>query len=277
MIKFLKQFIAPQKQDDIIKNIPPELRFYKHEEKVFEDTFKNYSCVFGLPVKYDFRIIDKIPLGTKALYFYLGNDIENLLENVLETGIFETLEHLSIGYTRVNKIDFNSYNYSGVCKVLSKYNFPKLKSFEFGEDFLLANEHCRYGNLGNITKVLKNMPVLESLYLYGNFAIDEPLCFKKLERIEVLMNDWATNLNGGKISDSTICSLLSSEFNVLQLMDLDLNFNDEVYNYYLPSLFLTGKNTPRLKQFLGLSGKFISGTSIALRQSQMKWFKLLFY
>lgn len=258
-----------EKLASVLNSINPGKRYYTGNDTEFRGTFVSHSCVFGLPVEHKFRVINEIPTTTKALYFYFGSRVTDLLEAVLDTGIAGQIEHLTVGYASVNSLDINNYDYSNALKILEKHSFPKLKSFELGNDFLLANSHCFYGKLGDITRILHNMPLLETLELYGNFKLGEPLSFKCLQHLEVLMDDWATRVNGGKISEMTISNLLSSKFDTLKFLYLDLDFNDNEFTYTIPNSFLHASGDIKLEH-LEIAGKFIKGTRNTIISSKFR-------
>jgi len=245
-------------QEEILK-MPPEQRFYTGDGGALRGLFGENACVFGAGTYSNIEVLQSIPEDTKKLYLYYGSAGRDLLESILQLEIIKNLEWLVIGITRF----YSGYHtdYTQISSLLAGARFPKLKLFEYGVDQLLANEHCLYGNLGNVTQILNNMPNLEKLYLYGNFELAEPINLPHLTDLEVLIDDWVTHINGGKITNNTLQNLLSSKFESLRLLSLYLDFDDQNYDYSIPELFLTGSNTPALK-VIEINGKFKSGTKI---------------
>jgi hypothetical protein len=247
-----------------ISQIPVNQRFFTGEGERLLNYYCNNACVFGYGTYPNVAPLNFIPKETKGLYFYYGSGIKDLLEEILKLDMIKDLEYLAIGITHNHADDYADY--SEISKLLSTTYFPKLKFLEYGVDELVANEPCIYGNLGNITGVLSNMPQLEKLYLYGNFQLTAPLSLPFLTHFEVCMDDYNLHINGGKITNHTLQHIFLSKLESLVLMSLDLTFNDEDYNYTIPDEFLSGINTPNL-ELLELMGKFNSGTGLQINES----------
>lgn len=273
---FTNRLFKNNKLNREIEKIPQNKRFIKKNEDSFDGLFCKDSCVFGMSTSVDFEVLNHIPKQTKGLYFYYGTAAKDLLEEMTKLEVIQNIEYLTIGFTHGN--DMQISDYSEISKILARTHFPKLKSFEYGIDELTANEHCVYGNLGDITGILENMPMLEKLYLYGNFELLKSLHFNTLTDIEVVMDDFVLNINGGRISNPTIHHLLSSQFEELRLLALNLDFNDEIFEYSLPSIFLTGQNAQKLEHF-EISGNFVKGTKEEISKSELlnREFKTLFF
>jgi hypothetical protein len=253
---------SPELLNEVFR-IPSQHRFFTGTGRSSPSYICDDACVFGLGTSPD-RPLNFIPPETKGLYFYYGAGIKNLLEEILKLDLVNNLEYLVIGITHNNAKDYADY--SEISKILSGTYFPKLKFFEYGIDELIANEHCIYGNLYDITAILGNMPNLEKLYLFGNFELTKPVTLPQLTDMEVLMDDWNLHINGGKITNDTLQHLLTSEFESLRLLSLYLDFNDENYEYTIPQTFLTGRHTPKLELF-ELKGKFEIGTKLQITAS----------
>ena len=249
-----------QELTDEIKKIP-------YQERSIAIIQNVCSCVFGMPVwRSEFKALSYIPEETKGLYFYLGSDIKDLLRQIAKLDLANNIEYLTIGTTNFHKYN-TPLDYAEISKVLSNSSFPNLRFFEYGIDEVSYNGHSLYGNLGNITCALENMPKLEKLYLFGNFELSKSLKFNNLSTFEILMNNWVTNINGGRISNNTIQNLLSSNFSELSLLSLNLDFNDEIFEYSLPEIFLTGRNIQKLKH-LEIEGNFVQGSKVKISQSK---------
>ncbi len=253
------------------KKLQQELTHYPHNDRFFtgdgsrrQDYFCANACVIGFGMDADAAPLDDIPPQTKGLYLYYGAGIKSLLAEILHTPVAANLEYLTIGITHHHSDDYADY--SAISKLLSNVHLPKLKRLEYGIDEPIANTPCIYGNLGDITSALKNMPNLEELFLYGNFSLTEPIDLPQLITLETLQNDIGTNINGGKISNHTLQHLLTSKFESLRLLSVNLLFNDNLHEYSLPEAFLKGESTPGLKS-LELCGKFVAGTTLQISRS----------
>jgi hypothetical protein len=247
-----------------IELIPPNQRFFTGKGARLLDYYCEDACVFGYGTYANTQALNNIPNETKGLYLYYGAYIKELLQEILKLAVVNNLEYLAIGVTHNNAQHYADY--TEISKILSNTYLPNLRFFEYGVDELIANESCIYGNLGNISDVLCNMPKLEKLYLYGNFELTKSINLPHLTDLEVLMNDWGSDVNVCKITNSTLHYLLSSSFEALHLMSLYLDFNDDDYDYSIPDSFLNGQYTPNLKR-LELNGKFVFGTKIQISNS----------
>lgn len=220
-------------------------------------------CVWGMPLRQGGIEIDQIPAQTKGLFFYEGAKIE---VHVLRSALQQTaqqLTHLVIGFCHHPKKDTH-LRYNEILYVLNDFHFPELQYLELGVDELLANEHCAYGNLGNLTQILENVPKLETLALYGNFELDKPMIHHSLKKLHIIMDDEVTGINGGEINPKTIMHVLSSEMPCLQEIWLNVDFEGGYGTqiYHLPISFLeniTSQKMPLLTQ-LEISGVFEKGT-----------------
>ncbi len=249
-----------------LSQLPGRYHFFIGERSRKEhDFYCADACVLGDPsFPENGSSIDGIPFETRGLYMYYGAGIKNLLAELFNTPISAKLEYLTIGITHNNAKDYADY--SEISKLLSGRKFPNLKHFEYGIDELIVNESCIYGNLGDITEVLKNMPNLETLSLYGNFRLTEPVPLIRLKTLFIQMDDPATHINGGKITNDTLQHLLKSTLPSLTYIDADLSFNDKLYEYTLPDEFLNGQSAPALKT-LELFGNFMAGAKLKISQS----------
>jgi hypothetical protein len=247
-----------------IASIPINQRFYTGVGMRLLDYYCENACVFGYGTYDNTIAIHDIPDETKGLYFYYGAGIKDLLQEILKLPIIKNLECLAIGITHNNTKDYADY--SEISRLLSNTYLPKLRFFEYGVDELTVNDHRIFGNLGNITEVLQNMPRLEKLYLHGNFQLTKSLNLPHLTDLETVMNDFSLNINSGKITNTTLQLLLSSKFEALRLMSLYLDINDTSYDYSISEDFLSGRYTPTLK-ILELEGKFKAGTRLAIENS----------
>jgi len=263
----LRSLLQRLKLKSQISRIPANQRFFTGKGERLLNYYCNNACVFGYGTYPNVAPLNFIPNETKGLYFYYGSGIKDLLEEILKLDLIKDLEYLAIGITHNNAEHYADY--SEISLILSATYFPKLKFLEYGVDELVANESCIYGNLGDITGVLSNMPQLEKLYLYGNFRLTAPLNLKFLTHFEVCMDDYILHINGGKITNHTLQQIFVSKLESLVLMSLDLTFNDELYDYLIPDEFLSGGNTPNL-ELLELMGKFSVGTKLQIGRSSFK-------
>lgn len=200
---------------------------FKSEDCIYERWNKN-SCIFGISHQNDpLPFIADIPIQTTSINTYFGEGNLEIIEKLIQYGINEHLEYLEIGFEHANA-KYGYTDYSRISNLLSNARFPKLKSFNYGTDFLLINEDGYYPYLGDLTKVLENMPVLESLKLYGVFDLNERLSSKSLTEISI-NSYWVTDDNVGFISQNTLNNLLKSNFDILEDIEIDLN----IFNFYI--------------------------------------------
>jgi len=252
----------------VLDKVDPQKRYFTGAKanKEVANIFGNKALVFGLQFQGTTETLTEIPDAATDLRLFLTSDVDELLYEILNTGIGNRLTRLEIGGAKNNGIDYKNYDFSKVSSVLEQFDFPELTVFTYGDDSLLANEHKFYGNLGNITNVLPKMSNLRELELFGNFVINKPITFPSLRQFVIIMDDWATHVNGGKISAESIENLLSSHYPKLKELEFNLDFNDEAYEYRIPENFLNGVNAPQLS-LLSFAGKFKKGSLSAVQQS----------
>lgn len=215
-------------------------------------------CYFGVPSEPFFGWVEltRLPDEITGFHFYLGASQINLMGAFVESIYPKSIERLSVGNSSYDLGE--GYDYSKLVDILSKAYFPKLKSLHLGVWELFCNAHCAYGKLGNISKLLSGMPNLDELCLYGNFELTESIELERLEYLEVQLDDSITGINGGRISNKTLNYLLSSEFPSLTEQFIDLDIDDNTYEYRLPDTFLKGENVPKLSK-IEIVGKFVEG------------------
>lgn len=245
---------------EILNKYPKENRYFKKNEPDFAD-FKDNSCVFGMPILNDpLESIEDLPKTTKGLYFYYGASIQELLEEIIRLGFNETLEHLTIGFQHGN-YGVNYSDYSEISNILSNTNFPKLETFEYGIDYLLVNEDMYYGNLGNLTGALSNMPNLKTLELCGIFELDKRINLKNLKHLTI-SHYWVTDEKIGFVSNDTLQFFLDSDFKYLEelIISLEKRYDNQFKCAYLfPDTFFDFKKISKLK-YVDIEGNFLPGT-----------------
>ena len=163
--------------ESFLKKYPADQRVFKSENSTYQG-WNNNSCIFGIPHHNNLLpSIDKLPDNTTSVYAYFGEGNYEIIENLIEKGLHKHLEHLAIG-SQISNYKFGFKNYARISELLSTAEFPKLKTFEYGDEFLLANQDMYYPNLGDITGALKNMPALEHLELLGVFGLKTKINLK---------------------------------------------------------------------------------------------------
>ncbi|NWL03840.1 hypothetical protein DM790_23735 [Flavobacterium collinsii] len=189
---------------------------------------------------------------------------------MIENGIHENLEHLTIGFEHSNS-EYGYKDYSKISSLLSTAKFPKLKTFEYGTDFLIVNEEQYYPHLGDLTQVLNNMPLLEELDVSGSFQLQSKVDLKNIKNLYIM--DYYTEITNGTISKDTINFLTDSNLENLEIFELSLGAQND-YVYQLNSkIFL--KNIDKLK-LLAIDGKFEKGTKDKLQTLLNPYIEKLF-
>ncbi|NQU47481.1 MAG: hypothetical protein HQ519_02440 [Planctomycetes bacterium] len=212
-------------------------------------------CFFGVPQdeSYGWTVLQAVPDEVRGFYFYLGGEPEELLSDFSASQYPAKLEILAIGNSSFSR--GKSLDYRALIQAIGVARFPKLRQLELGVWELFSNSHCMYGELGDVTKILSNSPMVEVLGLYGSFGITDALNFACLRDLTVTLEDDTTGVNGGFIEQTTLSHLLNSEFPNLEEAFLDLICEDDEYGYKFPETFLTGANLPKLKK-LEICGGF---------------------
>ena len=214
-------------------------------------------CFFGVPqsTRYGLTTLSHIPEETIGMSFYLGGEPEGLISSFSSSGYPQKIEQLAIGNS-THEIGSHQ-DYRGLINLLKNTEFPNLKQLELGVWELFHNAHCLYGNLGDVSSILRHSPKVEDIGLYGYFEITEKNNFSFLKNIMVTLEDYATASNGGFINQSSLSNLLESEFPLLEEMYIDLTCQEDQYGYKFPQKFLDGMNVPMLKK-LEIAGGFLS-------------------
>lgn len=250
-----------------IHSIPAEKRLFKSNETEVEGFYEN-SCIFGWAINGNPLVsIETIPRNTKNFFSFYGGGAEALVKMMIDAGINETIERLVIGREHDNKtVDFTDY--SNICSLLAATSFPALQSLHLGVDELRANESMLWGNLGDITGVLKSMPNLQELYLYGNFQLTAPVVLEQLKVLRV-STYWLYYDIPQNIADDTLQHLLSSVYAELETVSIDLRSletdEEDLITYRFNPQFLQ-KNKHRLHKFF-LRGRFVPGTKIEIQEA----------
>ena len=223
-------------------------------------------CFFGVPQddSFGWTVLSRIPKKLKGIHFYLGGECVELVSDFANSDYPQDIETLVIGNSSFGMGEHE--NYTELVKKVSFARFPNLKVLELGIWELFCNAHCMYGKLGDVTKILKNSPIIERLGLYGNFELTESANFEFLKDITVTLEDYTSGSNGGFINHSTFTKLLESDCPILEEAFIDLNCEDDQYGYRFPDKFLEGKNMPKLKK-LEITGGFLSGEKERLLKS----------
>jgi len=149
-------------------------------------------------------------------------------------------------------------DYSNIVKKLEKYYFSNLKFFRLGVCELFHNADSIYGHVGDVTALLKQMPKLEYLGLYGEVVLSEPLEFKELQEMDFCR--WGTSFftDGEYMTQETLDTVLCSNYPKLSILWVDLEFDDNERKYEFPKKFLLNRNMPILKS-LEIAGSFKEG------------------
>lgn len=224
------------------------------------------DCFLGIPSDevYGIHALAELPEHITGFHFYLGSNIENLISAFVDSQYPKNIKRLFIGdYAKGSGRD-----YANIVSILSNTYFPNLEVFELGVWQLFSNAHCLYGNLGNISPLLSQMPNLKSLHLYGKFDFSYPIELNKLEELSITSDDPVTGVNAGASSELSILNLLSSNYPNLKQAYIDLENDKSNEQYQLPKSFLSGKNTPKLQQ-LEITGIFLSGEKQKLKNSML--------
>lgn len=240
--------------NSILEKYPSNQRLYKSDDSNYEGWVNN-SCIFGMAHHNNpLPSINDIPKNTSTIYSFFAEGSYDILDNLIENGINKNLENLTLGFEH-NNSKYGYKDYSKITKLLSTANFPKLKSFEYGVDFLLVNEEQYYPHLGDITKVINNMPSLEKLDIYGSFELNNKVSLKNIK--EIYITDSYTETINGIISNETLAFLLNSEFNNLEDFQITLESNNNFEYIFNEQILLNNIN--KLK-CVAIDGKFVKGT-----------------
>jgi len=229
----------------------------------------NY-CLFGVPPEKSFgwQPLKEVPWDSRGFYFYLGAQQEKLIEAFAQSHFPETIEFLALGNCSYNSgKKHDGLNYTYLVEMLSKATFPNLKEFDCGVWETFHNEDGLYPVLGDLTGFLNKMPILEKLRIHGGFELTKDLQFPKLNNIEVQLGEMGHS--NRTISNKTLECLLNSRYSSLRELWIDVEFyNDNIIQYELTDIFLSGKFLPLLRK-LEINGVFKKGEKKRLIESAL--------
>jgi hypothetical protein len=225
------------------------------------------DCYFGVPQSdfFGWTALHEIPAELKGVHFYLGADAENLINKFVNSEYAQQVERLSIGNSSFNL--GSGLNYENITKILQMGTFPNLKIFQLGVWELYSNSHCLLGKIGNLSQLLKKMPKLENLMLYGNFKLDSPIELPELQNLSIELDDYETGVNGGPIENSTLKNLLESSFPNLKEAYIDLECEKNEQNYRIPDLLISGSSWPNIQK-MEFTGGYAFGEKEKLLSSE---------
>lgn len=239
----------------ILEKYPSNKRLYKSSNSKYVGGWPDNSCIFGMAHHNDpLPFINSIPSNTTGFYSYFAEGSYDILKNLIENEINENLEYLTLGFEHSNA-KYGYKDYSKISELLSTAKFPKLKSFEYGIDYLLVNEEQYEPHLGDLTNVLTNMPNIEKLDICGSFELENIISLKNVK--EIFISDSATEVSNGIISARTFDFLMNSDFESLENFQIALEANN-IFDYHFKEDVLL-KNIIKLK-WVAIDGKFEKGT-----------------
>lgn len=263
------------------------LNKYSQNERLFRapyqkhsELFKDYSCIFGVSFEDNsLPFLLDIPLYTKALYSYYASSSLDILNLFSKLNIIEYLEHLTLGLYNFNSIDdYNIQDYSQLTSFLESISFLTLDTFEYGVDLTDSCAAEFFPDLGNLTNVFQNMPALENLCLNGKFELNRPVEFNNLRNAEI-STYWLQNHENGRVSNETLNFLLSSKFEQLENLSIDLSLRYEEYfdpiKYSIENTVFKNDGLNNLK-CLSISGSFVKGTREMLQENYQGKIKELY-
>jgi len=258
--------------EEIIKKLPENERCFQGNSGKHVN-WQLGECFFGIPPYelYGREPLNSIPKSAVGFHFYLGADSAKILSAFCSSVYSNNVECLAVGdssYASQNGRNYYQRDYEQVIKVLEDKYFPKLRFLSLGIWQLFSNSHSLYGVLGDITQLLKNNSHIEELTLGGNFTLAERVEFTNLKELTINLDDPITGINGGYISQDTLENLLSSNFPNLEVAWIDLDCEDNEYEYVIPDIFLSAKNVPKLKQ-CEFNGGFKAGSQRKIIMSNL--------
>jgi len=223
---------------------------------------------FGVPQSefFGWAALEKLPAEVSGFSFYLGSDCAGLIEAFTKSDFTSQVERLSIG--DCSYALGSGRDYENISRILANADYPNLRTFELGVWELFSNSHGLYGKIGNVTKLLRKMPNLESLSLYGAFQLDDILTFQRLKSLTVTLDDYTTCVNGGFISQKSLDNVLSSDYPELHEAFIDLECEENDQEYTIPEVFLSGLNVPNLQK-IEFTGGYKGGESEIVENSPL--------
>jgi len=249
-----------------LSTVPPQQKCVERCEhpKIGRETTV-YVGVLTHPL-HDREPLTTLPESVTGFHFYLGSEALALIDAFAKSKHAATVEHLSVGDSSYGF--GRGRDYAAIVESLRGGFFPSLRSLGLGVWELFCNSHCMFGKLGDITRLFDGMPRLEGLDLCGCFELTSTLTLPALRRLEVVLDDDCTCINGGAISQAAFDNLLCSTMPSLVDACIDLAVDGGEVVYVFPESFLTGTRFPKLQR-VELAGRFAPHACEQLRNSEL--------
>lgn len=257
--------------------------FQVEANKIFS-THKSFDpdtklCLFGVPADNHLRFgqrvpLEQIPRSVAGFGFYMSDQNLDLVRALVRTKIPQQLKTLLVGGTTFGySLDLSAYQtestgeYRNLIRELSQVEYPQLESLGLGVYELYCNDGTIFYPIGDVTRILQNVPVVQELWLCGHFELTQRCVFPELTEINVEMeDDWSPEVP--PLSQASLDNLLHSEFPKLDELYIDLASAALSPTYEIPSEFLSGTDVPTLRK-LEMVGCFSPDTAKEFSESPL--------
>lgn len=134
-----------------------------------------------------------------------------------------------------------------------------------------TNAHEIHGHLGDLTERLAAASAtVQTLELYGHFALTRPLRLPRLRSLSVVLDDEVTGPNVPSLDPRTVTCLLTGDLPAVTDIWLALrSYDGDQIRYRLPALFLAGAGVPVLARFEVDAAALADGEAGRLRASPL--------
>ncbi len=245
------------------------------EKRLFECVDGNFHCYFGVPnFKQNYKTLVEIPPIIKSLNIFDSKNVLKILTICFKMGINEVLEELTIGYISTRDVYGDNSkndippNYKKITELLSNFSFPKLKYLNYGEEILYVNRDYHMSHLGNLTSLLSNIPVIETLCLSGSFELTTSINLNYLTHIDINTIPQYTEI---RLLNESLNYFLKSKFGRINYFCLGVENNDDnIEVYQIPKTFYDQLKNSKLHYFEVAGEFFEKGTITQLEKSISK-------
>lgn len=244
--------------------------------KSFDPELKD--CLFGVPADNHLRSgrrvpLQQIPSSVAGFGFYMSDHNLELARALVRTKLPQQLKTLHVGGTTFShSLDLSAYQtesrgeYRNLIEELSQVDFPQLESLCLGVYELYCNDGTIYYPIGDVTRILQKVPVVQQLWLCGHFELTQCGVFPELTELNVEMEDeWYPEVP--PLSQASLDNLLQSELPKLDELYINLASASLSPTYEIPS-DLSGANVPSLRK-LEIVGCFSADTAKDFSESPL--------
>ena len=217
------------------------LRAYGHEKCSITDS----TLLVGLPATGTLTPCISLPDDLGAVDFLAAPEQADLIRIFCTSPEAQMVQKMTIGTSHhfAEQKHPLPYDMTGAIRALSE-PLLNLKHLVLGDMVQLFNGGQYYGKLGALDHIFEVCPALETLQIYGQFALKAPVSHNSLTSVETAAD--SIGVSGGPISQATVTHLLQSSLPKLNRLILELDEEDAEETYEIPPGFPNPDRLPGL-------------------------------